>query len=89
MFKPGVLEKAGELLQQLKFAGIRVDMDDNEATSPGFKFNECEMKGIPLRLEVGPREMPLAVQLFGSDPEMVSRMAARIEDCLLYTSRCV
>ncbi len=57
MFKPGVLEKAGELLQQLKIAGIRVDMDDNEATSPGFKFNECEMKGIPLRLEVGPRDI--------------------------------
>ena len=42
-------------------------------------------------LEVDPRERPVAVQLFGSDPEILSRMAARIEDCLLYTSqpRCV
>lgn len=56
-FKPGVLDKANELFAQLKAAGIRVDIDDNEEKSPGFKFNDCEMNGIPLRLEVGPRDI--------------------------------
>lgn len=56
-FKPGVLDKANELFAQLKAAGIRVDIDDNEEKSPGFKFNDCEMNGIPIRLEVGPRDI--------------------------------
>lgn len=56
-FKPGVLDKANEIFAQLKAAGIRVDIDDNEEKSPGFKFNDCEMNGIPLRLEVGPRDI--------------------------------
>jgi len=54
--KPGVTEKAQELLSMLKQAGIRtkIDLSDN---SPGWKFAEYEMKGIPLRLEVGPRDI--------------------------------
>lgn len=57
MFKPGVLDKANELLTEIKKAGIRVDIDDDDSQSPGYKFNECEMKGIPVRLEVGPRDI--------------------------------
>ncbi len=56
-FKPGVLDKANELFAELKKAGIRVAIDDNDEKSPGFKFNECEMNGIPIRLEVGPRDI--------------------------------
>ena len=54
--KPGVTEKAQELLETIKKAGIRakIDLSDN---SPGWKFAEYEMKGFPLRLEVGPRDI--------------------------------
>ncbi len=54
--KEGVKEKATELYEQVKKAGIRakIDLSDN---TPGWKFAEYEMKGIPLRLEVGPRDI--------------------------------
>lgn len=54
--KGGVLEKARELEQKLKAAGFRVKLDDSEA-SPGWKFNEYEMKGVPVRIEIGPRDI--------------------------------
>ncbi len=57
MFKPGVLDKAQELYEEIKKAGVRVTLNDDDSQSPGFKFNECEMKGIPCRLEVGPRDI--------------------------------
>ena len=53
--KEGVLEKAEELRERLaKVARVKVDDTDK---SPGFKFAECEMRGIPLRVEVGPRDI--------------------------------
>ena len=54
--KAGVTEKAQELLETLKKAGIRakIDLSDN---TPGWKYAEYEMKGFPLRLEVGPRDI--------------------------------
>ena len=54
--KPGVTEKAQELVDRLKAAGIRVrgDFSDN---SPGWKFANWEMKGVPLRIEIGPKDM--------------------------------
>lgn len=56
MHKEGVLEKARELEQQLKEAGIRVKVDDSD-NSAGWKFSEYEMKGVPLRLEIGPKDI--------------------------------
>ncbi len=56
MHKPGVLDKANELYDALKKAGVRVKLDDSDA-SPGWKFNEYEMKGVPLRIEIGPRDI--------------------------------
>ncbi len=56
MHKGGVLEKATEIYNSLKNAGIRVKLDDSDA-SPGWKFNEYEMKGVPVRLELGPRDI--------------------------------
>ena len=53
--KEGVLEKAGELLARLK-KSFRVRMDDSEQ-SPGWKFAQYEMKGVPLRLEIGPKDI--------------------------------
>lgn len=54
--KPGVTEKANELFTALKAAGIRVTLDDRDQ-SPGWKFNEWEMKGVPIRMEIGPRDI--------------------------------
>ncbi len=54
--KPGVLEKADAVLETLKAAGIRARMDDSDNSS-GWKYSEYEMKGVPLRLEIGPRDM--------------------------------
>ncbi len=56
MHKTGVLEKAQELSGALKAAGIRVEVDTRDQ-SAGWKFNEWEMKGVPLRLEVGPKDI--------------------------------
>ena len=54
--KEGVLEKATALRDTLKQAGIRVKMDDSDQ-SPGWKFAEYEMRGVPVRLELGPRDI--------------------------------
>ena len=54
--KPNVNEKAQEIVDCLKAAGIRVKADFSEQ-SPGWKFAEYEMKGVPLRIEVGPRDI--------------------------------
>ena len=53
--KEGVLEKANEVYTKLKSV-CRVKLDDSEQ-SPGWKFAEYEMKGVPLRLELGPRDI--------------------------------
>lgn len=52
--KEGVLDKAFSL--QNRLSGFRVKVDDSEK-SPGWKFSECEMRGIPLRVEIGPKDM--------------------------------
>ena len=55
--KPGVAEKAQEVADALKAAGLRVFLDDRDTYSAGWKFNEWEMKGVPARVEVGPRDI--------------------------------
>src|SRR6478609_4714440 len=52
-----VLPKARELQQQLAAAGIRVRLDDRDAYTPGWKFAEWELRGVPLRLEIGPKDL--------------------------------
>lgn len=54
--KEGVLEKAAELNDRLTTAGIRSRLDDSDK-SPGWKFSEQEMRGIPIRVEIGPRDI--------------------------------
>ena len=54
--KEGVIEKATEITNALKAAGLRVKMDASD-NSPGWKFSEYEMKGVPVRLEIGPRDI--------------------------------
>ncbi len=54
--KQGVGEKAAELVDSLKAAGLRVLLDDSDRM-PGWKYAEYEMKGVPIRLEIGPRDI--------------------------------
>ena len=54
--KEGVLEGATKIYEALKAAGIRAKLDDSDQ-SPGWKFSEYEMKGVPLRIEIGPRDL--------------------------------
>ena len=54
--KGGVIEKAKELEAQLLKAGVRAETDTRDM-SPGWKFNEWEMKGVPVRIEIGPRDI--------------------------------
>ena len=54
--KEGVLDKAQEICQTLKDAGLRVKVDDTDK-SPGWKFSEQEMRGIPVRVECGPKDI--------------------------------
>lgn len=54
--KEGVLDKASELANRLKSANVRVKLDDTK-NSPGWKFAEYEMKGVPIRIEIGPKDI--------------------------------
>ena len=54
--KEGVIEANTAVMDRLKAAGFRVQMDDSDQ-SPGWKFAQYEMKGVPLRLELGPKDM--------------------------------
>ncbi len=54
--KEGVMEKAEELRDVLRAAGIRAKLDGSDK-SPGWKFSEQEMRGIPIRVEIGPKDI--------------------------------
>ena len=54
--KEGVLENAAKIRDELKAAGIRASLDDTDK-SPGWKFSEQEMRGVPLRIEIGPKDI--------------------------------
>ena len=54
--KEGVLDKAYELRDRLVAKGFRVKVDDTDK-SPGWKFSECEMRGVPFRIEIGPKDI--------------------------------
>jgi prolyl-tRNA synthetase len=55
--KKRILDKASEIKQNLESKQIRIHIDDRNEMSPGFKFNDWEMKGVPLRIEIGPKDM--------------------------------
>ncbi|HXG87953.1 MAG TPA: proline--tRNA ligase [Vicinamibacterales bacterium] len=56
-WKETVLPKCEEIRSQLVAAGIRVRLDSDESQTPGWKFAEYEMRGVPLRLEIGPKDI--------------------------------
>ena len=56
-WKETVLPACAAIRDELKAAGIRVRLDDDESQTPGWKFAEYEMRGVPLRLEIGPKDI--------------------------------
>ncbi|KAJ4834222.1 Proline--tRNA ligase, chloroplastic/mitochondrial [Turnera subulata] len=55
--KTGVLTAAASVKDCLNSAGVKVKLDDSDQRTPGWKFNFWEMKGVPLRIEIGPRDV--------------------------------
>jgi prolyl-tRNA synthetase len=55
--KAKVMEVADRVFAELKAAKIRVKLDDRDNVSSGFKFNDWEMRGVPVRLEIGPKDV--------------------------------
>jgi len=55
--KDSVFAFAGEVKAQLEASDVRVHLDAREGLSPGFRFNDWEMRGVPVRLEIGPRDV--------------------------------
>ena len=58
-----VLEKAQQIKYDFKVKGIRVKIDDRDEYRPGYKFNEWEQKGVPIRVELGPRDIEAGTAL--------------------------
>jgi prolyl-tRNA synthetase len=91
-----VLPAARELATRMGQAGIRVHVDDRPQLSPGFKFNDWELRGVPIRLELGPRDLAagtalMAVRLssekvpvsLDSAPDRLRSELAAFQDLLL------
>jgi prolyl-tRNA synthetase len=55
--KTAVLEATDRIARELTAAGVRVKVDDRENLTPGFKFNDWELRGVPTRIELGPRDV--------------------------------
>ena len=55
--KSRVMAVADRVFMELKAAGIRIKMDDRDNVSSGFKFNDWEMRGVPVRIEIGPKDV--------------------------------
>jgi prolyl-tRNA synthetase len=84
----GVLNAAAGLADELRVAGVRVRIDDRPDYRPGFKFNEWELKGVPLRVEIGSRDLAEAavtvVRRDTGDKRQIpaARAAAAIDEML-------
>ena len=52
-----ILEKSRDVKDKLERDGIRAHLDDRDQVTPGFKFNDWEMKGVPIRVELGPKDL--------------------------------
>jgi prolyl-tRNA synthetase len=74
-----VLAAARAALEALTAAGIRARIDEREGLTPGFKFNDWEMRGVPVRIEIGPRDVASGEAVLArrdkSGPEAKSKAA--------------
>ncbi len=88
--KPGVLEAAGALRDRLLAAGLRVKVDDSD-NSMGWKCAQYEMKGVPLRVEIGPRDIEngQCVLVRRNDGEKTAVALAELESAVAEQLRLV
>jgi len=81
-----VLPQAHELAGRLRQSGLRTHVDDRPQLSPGFKFNDWEMRGVPIRLELGPRDLAAGTALMstrlgaGKTPVPLDSAPARLSE---------
>jgi len=73
-----VLPKCREIADALRAAGIRVMLDDRDAYTPGWKYAEWELRGVPLRIELGPRDLEKN-QVFSSRRDIKAKAALPID----------
>jgi prolyl-tRNA synthetase len=88
--RASVLETASRIKDELAGNGVRVRVDDRDQHRPGFKFSEWELKGVPLRIEIGPRDLAsgqvvIANRVTGDKSSMsienaISAMAGMLND---------
>src|SRR5918992_4965863 len=88
--RASVLETASRIKDELAGNGVRVRVDDRDQHRPGYKFSEWELKGVPLRIEIGPRdlasgEVVIANRVTGDKSSMsienaISAMAGMLND---------
>ncbi len=55
--KENIIAKSKEIVKKLKAKNYTVELDDRDSYTPGWKFNEWELKGVPLRIEIGPKDV--------------------------------
>ncbi len=85
--RDAVLEEARGLARRLASAGVRVRLDDRTEVTPGYKFNDWEMRGVPLRVELGPRDLArrqavLVPRAGVKDTAALDRIEAAVRDAL-------
>jgi prolyl-tRNA synthetase len=83
-----VVEKAQAIARDLSASGLRVKVDDRDEYRPGYKFAEWELKGVPIRIELGPRDLASETAMFatrtGSEKETVSfdKLVVRVNEAI-------
>ena len=77
--KGGVMEKAEEIKAALENAGVRVEIDKRDQ-STGWKFNEWEMKGVPVRIEVGPRDLENGVVTVARRDNLAEKTQIKLDE---------
>jgi len=89
--KSVVLAAVARMQQELTDAGVRVKVDDRDNLTPGFKYNDWEMRGVPLRMEIGPRDVAQNVVMLarrdmpgrdGKQPVSQENIAQSVQDLL-------
>jgi prolyl-tRNA synthetase len=78
-WKQTVLPKAEAIANELRAKGVRVKLDADEENSPGWKFAEWELRGVPLRLEIGPKDIEKA-QVFSARRDTREKAAIPLAD---------
>ncbi len=79
--KETILEKAREVFSKLKENGISVILDDRAEYTPGWKFNHWELKGVPIRIEVGPRDLKKE-QVIAARRDTLEKVAVKDEELI-------